>query len=75
VIFAADKAIKAPLGALFREGEGWAVFVAEDGRARKRSVRLERRNGNEALIARGLKPGERVVVYPGDALRDGARIK
>jgi HlyD family secretion protein len=75
VIFAADKVIKAPIGALFREGEGWAVFVAEEGRARKRSVKLERRNGSEALIAQGLKPGERVVVYPGDALRDGARIK
>ena len=28
-----------------------------------------------ARVADGLKPGERVVVYPSDALRDGSRIE
>ncbi|MDH5352405.1 MAG: efflux RND transporter periplasmic adaptor subunit [Betaproteobacteria bacterium] len=70
-----DKAVKVPVGALFREGEGWAVFVIEDDRAAKRAVKVPRRNGVEAMVEDGLKPGERVVVYPSDALRDGAKIE
>jgi HlyD family secretion protein len=67
-------AITVPVGALFRDGEGWAVFVTQDGRAVKRAVKAPLRNGAEALVEDGLQPGERVVVYPSDALRDGARI-
>jgi HlyD family secretion protein len=70
-----EKAIKVPVGALFREGDGWAVFVAEGDRASKRAVKVPRRNGAEAMVEDGLKPGERVIVYPSDALRDGARIE
>jgi HlyD family secretion protein len=65
---------KVPVGALFRDGEGWAVYVAEDGRAHKRAVKVPRRNGVEAMVEDGVKPGERVVVYPSDALKDGARL-
>jgi HlyD family secretion protein len=68
-------AVKVPVGALFRDGEGWAVFVADGGRAVKRAVKAPLRNGAEALVEEGLKPGERVVVYPSDALRDGSRIE
>ena len=70
-----DKAIKVPVGALFREGDGWAVFLALDGRAAKRAVKVPRRNGAEAMVEDGLQPGDRVIVYPSDALRDGARIE
>jgi len=75
VTYRAQDAIKVPVGALFREGEGWAVFVAEGDRASKRAVKVPRRNGAEAMVEEGLKPGERVIVYPSDALRDGARIE
>ena len=70
-----EDALKVPVGALFREGEGWAVFVVRDELARKRVVRVPRRNGVEAMIEQGLAPGDRVVVYPSDALRDGARVE
>jgi len=70
-----ESAVKVPVGALFREGEGWAVFVVEDHRAAKRAVKVPRRNGIEAMVQDGLKPGERVVVYPSDALRDGAAVE
>jgi HlyD family secretion protein len=70
-----DKAIKVPVGALFREGDGWAVFLALDGRAAKRAVKVPRRNGAEAMVEDGLQPGDRVIVYPSDALRDGAKIE
>ena len=70
-----EDAVKAPVGALFREGEGWAVFVADGSRAVKRGVKVPRRSGAEAMVEEGLKPGDRVVVYPSDALRDGSRIE
>ena len=70
-----EDAIKVPVGAPFREGEGWAVFVAEGDRAVKRAVKVPRRNGAEAMVEDGLQPGERVIVYPSDALRDGAKIE
>lgn len=75
VVFRAEDALKAPVGALFRDGDGWAVFVVEAGRAVKRAVTSARRNGAEALVESGLKQGERVVVYPPDTLKSGARIK
>ena len=74
VIYRAEAAVKAPVGALFRDGNGWAVFVAEGDRAVKRRVSTPRRNALEALIEQGLKPGEQVIVYPADSLREGSRL-
>jgi HlyD family secretion protein len=68
-------AIVIPTGALFRQGEHWAVFVIENSRARLRSVEPGPRTGKSAIVESGLQPGERVVVYPGDAVRDGVRIR
>jgi HlyD family secretion protein len=75
VTYRAEDALKLPVGALFREGEGWAVFLAQEGRAAKRAVKVTRRNGVEAMLEDGLEPGARVIVYPSDALRDGSRIE
>jgi HlyD family secretion protein len=69
-----EDAVKVPVGALFRDGEGWAVFAIENGRAVKRAVKAPRRNALEALVEQGLAPGERVVVYPPDGLKDGSRV-
>lgn len=75
VVHREESATKVPVGALFREGERWMVFVAGGGEARKREVKLERRNSLEATLSAGVQPGEPVVVYPSDALRDGSRIE
>lgn len=75
VVASQDNAVKVPVSALFREGEQWAVFVAADGRAAKRVVQLGRRGSLEAVVEKGLQPGDKVVVHPGDALKDGRRVK
>ena len=67
-------AIVAPAAALFREGQGWAVYVVRDDRARLVPVELGPRSGREAVVERGLAPGERVIVYPPDTVRDGIRV-
>jgi len=63
-----------PLTALFRHGQDWAVFIAEDGRARLRTVCLGQRNGIAAEILEGLAAGEQVVLHPSNRVVDGARI-
>lgn len=69
-----DDAIAIPSSAAFRQGEGWAVFVALDGRARLRSVEIGRRSASEVQIVSGVAEGDKVVVHPSDKVEDGVRI-
>ena len=68
-------AVMVPLGAVFRNEHGWAVFAVDGTRARLRGVQLGPRNGEQALVEAGLQPGERVIVFPSDAVADGVRIR
>jgi HlyD family secretion protein len=63
--------VQVPESALFRQGEGWAVFLADAGRVRLRPVKLGQRNGLRAQVVAGLAPGDKVIVHPGDGVRDG----
>jgi HlyD family secretion protein len=67
-------ALKVPSSAAFREGEGWAVFVVENGRARHRAVEVGHRNQSEVEILRGLSAGDQVILHPPITLRDGGRV-
>lgn len=71
----ADNVLKVPEGAVFREGGGWAVFVVSDGRAAKRSIKVGRRGSGWVEIEEGLAVGDRVILYPGDRVSDGARVE
>ena len=64
-----------PVGALFRDAQGWAIFVADGAIARRRAVELGARNQHDAWAQAGVRPGERVIVYPPDTVRDGVRIE
>ena len=69
-----DDALQVPLGALFRRGEDWAVFVAEDGVALERIVTLGERAARRAQILDGLEEGDRIVTHPSDTVTDGVTI-
>lgn len=69
-----EDVVKVPVGALFRAGEGWAVFVVEGGRAHRRAVTVRLRNGVEAVVTSGVKAGDTLVVYPSDKLADGSKV-
>ncbi|MEM7412875.1 MAG: HlyD family efflux transporter periplasmic adaptor subunit [Myxococcota bacterium] len=75
VLWESDTALQVPLTALFRDGESWAVFVREAGRARIRSVVVGRRNGQSAEILDGLQEGDAVVVYPSERIEAGIRLE
>ncbi len=68
-------ALHAPAGALFQREGGWQAFVVEGGRARLRAVKTGRSNGVETEILDGLREGDRLVVYPGDKVQDGTRVR
>jgi len=68
-------AVKVPVAALFRDNAEWAVFAVAGGRAEMRRVQIAQRGALEAVVKQGLAPGERVIVYPGDAVMDGARVE
>jgi HlyD family secretion protein len=74
VIWHSDDALQVPLGALFREGDNWAVFVAAGGRAERRLVTIGERNLHAARVLKGLKLGDRVVLHPSDRVHDGGKV-
>jgi HlyD family secretion protein len=75
IVASLDDVIKVPVSALFRNGGEWAVFTVTNDKAARRTVQLGRRGGLEAVVEKGLQPGEKVIVHPGDTLREGRRIK
>ncbi len=75
IVASLDDVIKVPVSALFRNGGEWAVFTVANDKAARRTVQLGRRGGLEAVVEKGLQPGEKVIVHPGDTLREGRRIK
>jgi HlyD family secretion protein len=74
VIETAPDALRAPLGALFRQGEGWAVYRVVDGRARLTPVETGIADGTWRVITGGLAEGDSVVNFPAGTLVDGARV-
>ena len=75
IVASLDNVVKVPVAALFRSGDQWAVFTLSGGRASKRIVNLARRGSLEAMVADGLQPGEQVIVHPGDAVKEGGRVR
>ena len=51
------------------------MFVREAGQAKLRLVKTGHASGTETEILEGLKEGESVILYPGDRIRDGQRLK
>jgi len=75
VIWEAPAVLKVPTGALFREGEKWAVYTVENGRAHRVLVELGHQTGQEAEVVSGVSEGVRVILHPGDTVKDGARVR
>ena len=60
--------------ALFRDGDGWALFKIKNDRAVKIDVRVGQRNGLHAQIVSGVEEGDRVIVHPDDQISDGVAV-
>jgi HlyD family secretion protein len=75
VIRETRNALRAPLGALFRQGEGWAVYKVVDGRAVATEVQVGDADGRFRVITAGLDEGDQVILFPGSTVSDGLRVK
>lgn len=75
VLWEEDDVITVPTSAVFRSGRGWAVYRATGGRARVTPIRIGRQNPEQTQVLGGLSEGDRVVLYPGDRLREGVRLE
>jgi HlyD family secretion protein len=75
IIWEGKDVLQVPASALFRKGEGWAVFVMTDKRAHLRTVQIGHRNGLAAEIISGVSEGEMVIIHPDESLRDGVRVR
>lgn len=69
-----ESVLQVPVGALFREGKDWAVYRLDGSRARLTTVATGHFNDATAEITRGLEPGDRVVLHPGESVVDGAKV-
>jgi HlyD family secretion protein len=73
-VWNSDNGLTAPIGALFRRGDDWAVFAVRDGRARTAIVQIGHRNSRAAEVLSGLSSGDRVVLHPSDRVSEGTRV-
>lgn len=64
-----------PLGAFFRMGDEWRVFVVEDGRAALRKVVIGQRNALAVQVLEGIREGEAVVLYPSSEIELGTTVE
>jgi HlyD family secretion protein len=74
VLWEGDSVLTVPASALFRAGDGWAVFTVEEGRARERIVTVGHESATESEITAGVSPGTLVIRHPTDRIRDGTRV-
>ncbi len=67
--------LQVPASALFRAGEGWAVYVVDGGAARRTVVKVGARSATAAQVLDGLQADQTVIVQPDDRIKDGTRIE
>src|SRR5687767_13035155 len=74
VVAEAPNAIHVPLGALFRSGDGWAVYKLVDDRAVLTAVEPAQSDGRFRAVTSGVSEGDNVIVFPSSAISDGVRV-
>lgn len=69
-----DSVLSAPAGAVFRHGDGWAVYLIRSRRACLTPITIGRHNGRQVEVLSGLAPGDEVITHPDDRIQDQVRI-
>ncbi|MGB8896259.1 MAG: HlyD family efflux transporter periplasmic adaptor subunit [Pseudolabrys sp.] len=70
----AGDVLNVPVAALFRQGEQWAVYLVNNGRAQVTEVTIGHRNNRIAEVVSGLSAGGRVVLHPSDRISSGVAV-
>ncbi|MGF1568970.1 MAG: efflux RND transporter periplasmic adaptor subunit [Nodosilinea sp.] len=75
VVWEGEEVLTVPISALFRCDTDWCAFVVENGRAQRRRVAIGPRSDFAAVVESGLDEGAPVILYPGDQIEAGVRVK
>jgi HlyD family secretion protein len=75
ILWEGEGVLQLPSSALYRHGDGWAVFVVDGGMASRRTVRLGHRNGLIAEVLSGLHEHDTVIAHPDDAIDEGVEVE
>jgi membrane fusion protein, multidrug efflux system len=70
-----EDAVTVPLEAVLDLGTEKAVYVVEEGRARRRTVALGPVVGDQVVVERGVAAGERVIVQGMQQVADGQPVE
>lgn len=75
ITWESNDVLQVPASALFRDAQGWAVFVIDQGKARKRTVQVDHRTGLTAEVTSGLNAGEVVIAHPDDTIKEDSLVE
>lgn len=75
IVWETENTLKVPVSALFRRGNESAAYVVRGGKAVLVPVEAGRSSGSEVQVLKGLTAGDEVILYPGDRVSDGQRVK
>lgn len=75
VTWESEEVLQAPAGAFFQRGQSWQAYVIDRNRVELRELGVGPTNGFFTVITVGLQAGDRLVVYPGDKILDGVRVR
>lgn len=75
ILFEKPDSILIPTSALFRMDEKWAVFLIQKGKARLRLVGISHNSNGIARVESGIEPGDAIILYPGESIKDGTKVK
>jgi HlyD family secretion protein len=67
-------AVRVPLGALFRHGDGWATYRVVNGHAVLTDLATGIADENHRVVTGGVAVGDTVVLFPGNAVTDGQSV-
>ena len=75
ILWEESQVLQVPVGALFRYGDGWALFAVENDQAQRRIVEVGQRNGMIAQVLSGVAEGDVVISHPADTVEDGRAVR
>jgi HlyD family secretion protein len=74
IVWRGDDVVKVPTSSLFRHETKWAVYRVDGDTAYLQVIEVGQRNGLEAEVLNGLSAGDRIIVYPSEAIGDGVKV-
>ncbi len=70
-----ENSLTLPVGALFRSGDDWALYKIVKQRAVKATVKIAETSGSTALVESGVSEGDEVILFPGEKIKEGVKVR